>query len=443
MYIRNRMASLIYKICIVVACLISLVLNTGLINGTFAPYVLLYYTIASNLFCLIFYAAASIFTAINIANTGKYGVLRFAPHFKGAVVMSMVLTVVFFFLVWGGSAGEYLSGLSLVSNIIAHFVIPLMVMVDWALFDRKGRFFGSDPFIWMVIPFMYYGIVLVAAQMGMQYYGGLSYPYSFIDPSVVRWAPVLVHVFVLTLAYLLVGYLLLGVDRFTGNHAKKKAEEGVRSLLAGDDETEAYQPVWPTEETENFSDTTNPAPAPSFPGVAAPLAAAAAPAFGSESGPATAPAAPAVANNVAPVAAPAAQTAPSYANGSAPVNIPPAPSFADITAPVEIPPAPSFTDTSPFAPQPAVSAAAISTDSISAAVHANYDGPAYQGSPSASRQASPRRLENTHSTANAPLETASLDDKLFSSTASPRQPLRRSELIPNEKAGPDSSRPAL
>lgn len=234
MFINNRLTSFIYKICIIVVCFVGLLMNSGIIGGTFAPYVFLYYTILSNLFCLIFYIISAIFTMVNIKNTGKYGVLKFAPHFKGGVVMAMVLTMLFYFFILSSGSFENVSFSAVFSNIIVHLIVPIMVIVDWVLFDRKGRFTGSDPIIWTVVPFMYYALVLVAAQLQVQYYGGANYPYYFIDPSDppygVGWAKVLVTVFLLTLGYVAVGYILLGVDRLLGNQAKKKALEAAHEL---------------------------------------------------------------------------------------------------------------------------------------------------------------------------------------------------------------------
>lgn len=236
MYINNRMASLIYKLALIVVCLVGLLLNSGLFTGTFAPYVLLYYSLLSNIFCLIFFAVSAIVTGVNIKRSGKFGVIRFAPHFKGAIVMGMLLTMFVYPLVAHGNISTRLT------SMVIHFVVPLMTLVDWCLFDKKGRFSVSDPLIWSIIPFSYYGILLLAAQFGVTYYGGVLYPYPFInpyrytqDPTQAAWAPVLVNVFLLALVYVAVGYLLFGADRLLDSQAKKralaKAQQRAASLI--------------------------------------------------------------------------------------------------------------------------------------------------------------------------------------------------------------------
>ncbi len=238
MYVKNRMASLIYKLVIIFVCFVGLLMNSGFLNGTFAGYVLLYYTIESTLFCLIFYTVATIITALNIQNTGKVGVVRFAPHFKGAVVMSMILNMLVYFFILADSTIAFSSPFALISNMLVHFVAPIMVIVDWAIFDRKGLFNGSDPLIWLSIPFIYYAIVMIASEPHLfyvEYYGGVHYPYRFINPEIIGWAPVLVNVGLLTAAYLAFGYILLAIDRLLGIQAKKREMENIASLFDGKD----------------------------------------------------------------------------------------------------------------------------------------------------------------------------------------------------------------
>ncbi len=219
MYVPNRVASLIFKIVILAVCLISVLLNTGIFFGLFYPYVFLYYTIVSNIFCFIYYLVATIFTAVTIGKTGPRGAVRFTPHFKGAVVMSMVLaSLIYAFILADFSAGI----IPTVSGLLAHVVLPILVLMDWVLFDRKGKFMATDPLIWLVIPFSYYCIVLLAAQFGVVYSGGVHYPYRFMNPEIILWAPVLVNTVLICLGYYAIGNILLGVDRLLGNQARKK-----------------------------------------------------------------------------------------------------------------------------------------------------------------------------------------------------------------------------
>lgn len=223
MFIKNRLASVIYKLALIIICLIGILFNTGMLNGSFVPYILLYYSVISNIVCLIFFIVSAIVTARAISRRGPYGPVRMAPHFKGAIVMSMVLTMLLFLFTIMQSSFASASLFVILSNVVMHLIVPLMVILDWALFDKKGRFFPSDPIIWLVIPIGYYMVLLLGAQFGVTYFNNASYPYYFLDPNQISWAPVLVNIFIISLVYMALGYMLLGVDRLLGSQAKKRA----------------------------------------------------------------------------------------------------------------------------------------------------------------------------------------------------------------------------
>lgn len=241
MFVNNRLASLIYKVCIAVVCLVGVLTNSGIFSSYFAPPALLYYAVLSNFFCMVFYIVSASVTGSQMRKSGRYGVVRFVPHFKGAVVMGMLLNILFFIFIMiytpFGNTGFF----SFFSNILVNIITPLMVLADWAIFDRKGRFSGSDPIIWMVVPFVYYAIILLAAQMNVTYFDATTfYPYRFLDPDRILWAPVLVNLALIVAIYLALGYILMGVDKLLGDYAKRKALEAARvtpqAMFTGTDE---------------------------------------------------------------------------------------------------------------------------------------------------------------------------------------------------------------
>lgn len=237
MYVNNRMVSMVYKVVLAVLSFLGLLMNTGIINGTFRPYMLLYYHNASNIFCLIFYIIGIVVLATRTRET-EYGIGHyrpFAPHFKGGVVMAMMLTLlIYIFILALGNPLANAGALATISNILLNIVVPLGVLADWILFDKKGVFKPSDPYVWLVVPFAYYALVLIAAEphlFNIKYYDGARYPYPFINPDIpglnLGWARVLLHVALLTAAYIAVGYILLGIDRLLGDRAKKRAAEAI------------------------------------------------------------------------------------------------------------------------------------------------------------------------------------------------------------------------
>ena len=337
MFINNRLASLIYKLSLLVVCLLGLLMNVGIFMGTYRPFVFLYYSVLSNLACFVFYAVAAGITFRNINKTGQFGTVKFAPHFKGGIVMMMLLNIIIFIFVLAGNSGT--SAVGTLSNVIVHIIVPLMVLVDWSLFDKKGSFTGTDPLIWLAIPFAYYALVLFFGEphlVYVEYFGGVHYPYRFIDPERILWAPVLFNLFILILIYVALSYALFGVDRVLGNRARQnelanaaQLAEDTAALAAGGNA--AYQEYPATGDGVQTLEEVLAAPATAQPAERAPYHAGDSIQPGSPSpeapvaaptpveAAATAPTAASVAPE-APAASPAAPPKPDYKNPEAVLN---------------------------------------------------------------------------------------------------------------------------
>lgn len=194
--------NLVYRCALAALCLPAIALNTGLWDGTFAPYRLAYYTVA-NLLLVLAYTLPSVFYSLR----GR----TFAPRLRGAVVMSCLLTTVVYYSALGGIPFGY-SWRAMLANLLAHLILPAMVLADWLLFCPKGGFRPLDPLRWLAVPAAYYGAVLALARLGMRYYGGVSYPYPFLDPGRSSPGAVLLRVALIAACWVLAGYALLGLD---------------------------------------------------------------------------------------------------------------------------------------------------------------------------------------------------------------------------------------
>ena len=198
----NGKKCLAYRCVLAALCLPAIALNTGLWDGTFAPFRLMYYTVTNLLFVLGF-------TLLSIAFSLRGR--AFAPRFRGALVMSCLLTTVVYYSALGGIPFGY-SWRAMLGNLLAHLILPLMVLADWLLFCPKGGFRPLDPLRWLAVPAAYYGAVLALARLGVHYYGGARYPYPFLDPARSSPGAVLLRVALIAACWLLAGYGLLGLD---------------------------------------------------------------------------------------------------------------------------------------------------------------------------------------------------------------------------------------
>ncbi|MCC8154344.1 MAG: Pr6Pr family membrane protein [Tannerellaceae bacterium] len=139
------------------------------------------------------------------------------PRFKGAVVFAITVTGLIFYFVlrpamfsMGNTA--YVNSMA---NTLVHYVVPLMTVFDWLLFDPKGQFKKFDPFLWLLIPYAYFLFTIIRAQTGGEILStGSRYPYAFINIDQLGMGKVLVNVAGLILIFLILGYIYCGIDYF-------------------------------------------------------------------------------------------------------------------------------------------------------------------------------------------------------------------------------------
>lgn len=226
MYIKNQKASLIYKTIAVLLCLSGQILV--FIISDFGLGIFLYYTNLSNILCLVYFilAASHCYRQLKTGDESA-----FAPRFKGAVVLAITVTMLVYWLVLRGggfsmgttsqmvdpSAGSTAYS---VMDMIVHLLVPLTTIFDWLLFDPKGSYKRYDPVLWLGIPLIYYGLTIVIAQTGFTFIGGVRYPYFFINPDLIGYQNVALFVAGIILAFLMIGYLLYGLDRLLGKRQR-------------------------------------------------------------------------------------------------------------------------------------------------------------------------------------------------------------------------------
>jgi hypothetical protein len=209
-------AAFVFRCAFVLVSAIGLAANLGLLEGRFIPSQLNYYTVLSNLFCLVYFAVdlpLSGRAARGLAEPGRTTTL---PRVKGAVVMAITVTFLIFNV---ALAPTYFFDpdydFFTVSNLVLHYVAPVAVVIDWLVFDRKGLLRWVDPLIWLAIPaafLLYTG--LHAPFIGPIFEPEHSrYPYPFLDVDALGLARVAVNAAVAGACFAVVGYAVFGVDR--------------------------------------------------------------------------------------------------------------------------------------------------------------------------------------------------------------------------------------
>lgn len=180
---------ILFKKLIVASSLIGILLQCGL-PYSFSLSSLRYFTTLSNIFVVIYFA-----THLKKQN----------PTLKFAVTMSISLTglVAHFML---GDLFTSLPQNQQLGLFFLHYMTPICVVLDWILFSKKGKTKKEMPLYATIFPIVY----LIFAFSTASKFG---YPYPFMDVNQLGTKAVAINLFVLTCAYLAIGYLAYLLDQ--------------------------------------------------------------------------------------------------------------------------------------------------------------------------------------------------------------------------------------
>ncbi len=212
MRIKNLWLSTAWKGVFVVLCAAALILDFGFLRGRADFYILNYYTVLSNLACLVYFSIAHGRQAMALRK--RMCDFTWRPRLEGAFVFMITVTgIVYATLLAPVDIAE--GNFFTFQNLALHYIGPAMVILDWLLFSPKGSFRPTDPLLWLLAPLGYFGYILVrstfAGDIGNS---GSAFPYGFIDPAVQGgWGKMLCGVGFIALAMAALGYAIYGLDR--------------------------------------------------------------------------------------------------------------------------------------------------------------------------------------------------------------------------------------
>lgn len=207
-------AKLVYRIIYVALALVGQILASGLTSGKLNTNMFLYFTNLSNLLCLVFFAVLVIRQLRGKSNEKL-------ASFKGMATMGILTTFLIYhfmlrpLVVAQGSLSSQLSTVYTFKNLVVHYFVPILALLDWFMFDEKGRYTWIDPLRWPLLPAAYFAFALIRAPLFGPIPGFISgsrYPYPFIDVDVLGWGGVAKNAAVILVVFVVAGYLYVMFD---------------------------------------------------------------------------------------------------------------------------------------------------------------------------------------------------------------------------------------
>ncbi|MGN0562247.1 MAG: Pr6Pr family membrane protein [Candidatus Fimenecus sp.] len=223
MYIRNTYCKQIYRLLFLFLCEAGILLQYAAVSQSGnAAMLSCYYTILSNILCFVYFAV------LVVAQRKKEN-----PLVKGSITMCIAVTGIVYHLLLDGMMEANAASVSPVlyaGNFLVHTVVPVMVVLDYFLFFPKGQYKSLHPIAWLVLPYLYFGFILLRAEISDSLFSGFGgaksrYPYPFLDVDLYGWDKVLLIVLGITVAFLALGYIAYVLDRLLGKNFHKSRKK--------------------------------------------------------------------------------------------------------------------------------------------------------------------------------------------------------------------------
>lgn len=211
---KERKVSIIFKLLVVMSLLVGILLNV--VHTTSISAILSYYTLQSNIVCLIMFLG--IIIAIMSKNNYRTSIYYLL---KGGSTMAILITGITYQIAL--APNNFYMEVSYTiqterywANLLVHIVSPILVLLDYVLFDEKGNFKYYYPIIWLFLPLGYVIYVYSYSARGGSFYGiggSREFAYIFLDYNQIGYASVFKSIMIIAILILLVSYIFVFLDR--------------------------------------------------------------------------------------------------------------------------------------------------------------------------------------------------------------------------------------
>ena len=220
--LNSRPVALVYRILAFGLILTGVIRYSDILTGSPDWSTPLFYTMLSNLLCLVWMLLLVFRTTVDLRRSGTAGTSTPSARWSGAVMMAISVTMLIYLVVLvptrfqDGDTDVF----SLTDNLI-HIVAPCLLIGDWLLFIPKGAFRWSDPLLWTLIPYAYLAFAFGFGARGGEFPPGRKYPYPFMNVEQLGLDGVALWILALTAALVAVGFVYVVIDRMLGLAARR------------------------------------------------------------------------------------------------------------------------------------------------------------------------------------------------------------------------------
>lgn len=212
MYISNTYIVFFYRLIYIFICINGLSRHFFPFSLSSSIHMISYFTIQSNILCLVLYIILLLDTIKEFYLPDlKSSIRKKHSLLRGMMIMSITLVFLAYNIVLKCKGFTMLHGTSChltINDVYVHYLIPIMTIIDWLLFQEKNSFSFVDPFFWLILPASYYLIINIKTI-----FQSCSYPYYFIDIDKLGLSTVLNNALLCICVCLVLGYIIVIIDK--------------------------------------------------------------------------------------------------------------------------------------------------------------------------------------------------------------------------------------
>lgn len=206
--LRSRTFQLIFQSFFCAFAIVGIPASMGFFDYAFNSGFYVHFTNLSNYFCILI----MVLEFIQTIRKNNDDFVSKCPKLKFMGVLSILLTFIIYNFLFSFYRKPYLS--FKVESILFHIVLPVMYVIDWLLFYKKGSVKLSWPLLSSLLPLAYVVFIYLRAW----YYNFNNsvpylYPYFFLDLEELGVNGVISWMVFLLICFIIVGYLLVFIDK--------------------------------------------------------------------------------------------------------------------------------------------------------------------------------------------------------------------------------------
>lgn len=212
----KKYLSLIYKAIVIVATVYGLFLN---FNKSGFSRMIVYFTILSNIAILEFFTIEFFAELTDYKKTRKYYIVKLILLVNISITMFAFEFVVRPYV----NFQTGYTGMN-IRDTFVHIITPILAILDYLFFDKKGKFSFEYIKFTAISPFLYLVFVIIYGNFGGRFtaFGQVSkYPYIFMDFESLGFYA-LIACGLTMLVFLGMGWLIVYVDRKLKKRTKKR-----------------------------------------------------------------------------------------------------------------------------------------------------------------------------------------------------------------------------